>query len=94
MSPERKTRRVGASPQPSALRGINRGEVADMKRALLFFVVVAGIGLARPAHGIKGMCAAASFFNYQVELFNDLCWVELEMTGEEPPDQRDYPYSY
>jgi hypothetical protein len=65
-----------------------------MRKLLLVLSVLCAIALARPAEGIRGMCAAAAFFGFQSELLNNLCWIELEMNSGPPPDQHDYPYNY
>jgi hypothetical protein len=45
---------------------------------------------ASQAGAIRGMCAAAQFFGWSVELLNDLCWVELSLTSGVIPDEIDY----
>jgi hypothetical protein len=66
-----------------------------MKTVICLLLLLVTLLFAQPAAAISGMCAAASFFNYQSEFFNTLCWIEIELNaGDEPPDQRSYPYGY
>jgi len=66
-----------------------------MRTVICLVLVFCALHIAQPAAAISGMCAAASFFNYQSEFFNTLCWIEIELSGgEEPPDQGSYGYSY
>jgi len=59
-----------------------------MKTVICLLLLVVTLLSAQPAAAISGMCAAASFFN-------TLCWIEIELNaGDEPPDQRSYPYGY
>ena len=64
-----------------------------MKAIICVLLVLVTLSVAQPVAAIGGMCAAASFFNYQSEFFNNLCWIEMELSlGQDPPDQGDYSY--
>jgi hypothetical protein len=66
--------------------------VAEMRRTLMVLSLLCGIALARPADAIQGMCAAAAFFNYQSELLNHLCFVELSLNSGDIPELGDPGY--
>ena len=66
-----------------------------MRTMICLLLVLVTLSVAQPVAAIGGMCAAASFFNYQSDVFNTLCWIELEMScGDEPPALRDYEANY
>jgi hypothetical protein len=64
-----------------------------MRALVCVLLVFCALHVAQPAVAVGGMCATASFFNYQNEFFNSLCWIELELScGQDPPPESSYPY--